>query len=349
MTASDDSVLDEAFGRFLDRGPEFRTGDSNHGPMASEAMTARGFATSVGRWIDTYAPQLDEAPAPHLRINPDHWAGGIGDALRTGDWIAYFSHSVEDEDWREVLALWWPRLLPGIAAGSTHAVIRTGHAVRALRSHDTPARRAELARGLAYWAAGWRTAPGSGPRTGTATPAAALDLVPRLDGGPGSMRTYFARLAEDPRWWTAAGSLRTATEPQDAARLLDELVHSAVGFYAANGRGIMLVHAATAPNAIARVLPVLPERLWAPSVNAAWTASAAVVANYAPAVPRPLSPDPVPHGPEAATEVFARAVEHGDEHVIKLADTAWDVHQATGDPSALAAVMTALAAVPGNR
>ncbi|MFJ3935670.1 hypothetical protein ACIPYR_00535 [Streptomyces parvus] len=47
--------------------------------------------------------------------------------------------------------------------------------------------------------------------------------------------------------------------------------------------------------------------------------------------------------------MFARTVEHGDEHVIKLADTAWDVHQATGDPAALAAVMTALAAVPGNR
>jgi hypothetical protein len=34
---------------------------------------------------------------------------------------------------------------------------------------------------------------------------------------------------------------------------------------------------------------------------------------------------------------IARAVEHGDEHVIKFADTAADVHARTGNPDALAA------------
>ena len=36
-------------------------------------------------------------------------------------------------------------------------------------------------------------------------------------------------------------------------------------------------------------------------------------------------------------EIFARAVNHGDEHVIKFADTAADVHARTGNPAALAA------------
>ena len=104
----------------------------------------------------------------------------------------------------------------------------------------------------------------------------------------------------------------------------------------------MLVHSATAPNAILRTLPALDTRLWAPSVAASWAASAALTAIYAPAAPasRAELPDP-PAGPQAAEEVFARAVEHGDEHVIKFADTAADVYARTGRPDALAAAVRA--------
>ena len=51
-------------------------------------------------------------------------------------------------------------------------------------------------------------------------------------------------------------------------------------------------------------------------------------------------PDP-PAGPQAAEETFARAVEHGDEHVIKFADTAADVDTRTGNSGALAAAIRA--------
>jgi hypothetical protein len=90
-----------------------------------------------------------------------------------------------------------------------------------------------------------------------------------------------------------------------------------------HGNGVMLVHSATAPNAIMRTLPELDQQLWAPSVAAAWAATAVLTAIYAPVAPaaRTALPDP-PNGPQAAEETFARAVEHGDEHVIKFADTA---------------------------
>jgi hypothetical protein len=93
----------------------------------------------------------------------------------------------------------------------------------------------------------------------------------------------------------------------------------------------MLVHAATAPNAVLRALDSLPRELWAPSLHAAWSASAAVTAMYAPAeavactLPVRLT----------AEEVMERALAHGDEHVIKLTDTALDV----GDELALAAAL----------
>jgi hypothetical protein len=53
-----------------------------------------------------------------------------------------------------------------------------------------------------------------------------------------------------------------------------------------HGEGVMLVHSATAPNAILRTLPALDAELWPPSVAAAWAAAAALTAIYAPRRPR---------------------------------------------------------------
>ena len=96
----------------------------------------------------------------------------------------------------------------------------------------------------------------------------------------------------------------------------------------------MLVHAATAPNAVLRTLPALPHALWLSSLRAAWTASSAVTAMYAPATSVAYAP-PGTFTPE---EVFERALAHGDEHVIKLTDTALDV----GDEPALAAALRSM-------
>jgi len=104
----------------------------------------------------------------------------------------------------------------------------------------------------------------------------------------------------------------------------------------------MLVHAATAPTAVLRTLPALPESLWEASLSAAWAASAAVTAAYAPAEPAARSALPsAGTEPGAAEEVFGRAVRHGDEHVIKLADTCLEVYGRTGDPDALSAAIHA--------
>ena len=109
----------------------------------------------------------------------------------------------------------------------------------------------------------------------------------------------------------------------------------------------MLVHSATAPTAILRSLPALSADLWVPSAAAAWAASAALTSIYAPgtAAPREELPD-APPGPGAVAETFARAVGHGDEHVIKFADTAVDVHARTGSPAALAAALRAVELIP---
>ncbi|MEV0406147.1 hypothetical protein [Actinoallomurus sp. NPDC050550] len=101
------------------------------------------------------------------------------------------------------------------------------------------------------------------------------------------------------------------------------------------------MHTATAPNAVRHVLPVLPESLWAPSLAAAWTAIAAITATYAPVEIAPHETPRPPAGPDPAAEILDRAARHGDEHVIRFADTAVDVFHHTGHPDALAAALQA--------
>src|ERR1700677_3211173 len=76
-------------------------------------------------------------------------------------------------------------LAPGLMAAATHGVIRTGHAVRALALEDTPARRRELADGLAYWAADYLPLPAERHRSARATPS---DAIARVQMIPSDIR-----------------------------------------------------------------------------------------------------------------------------------------------------------------
>jgi hypothetical protein len=113
---------------------------------------------------------------------------------------------------------------------------------------------------------------------------------------------------------------------------------------------VLLVHTATAPNAILHALPALPARLWAPSLAAGWAASAAIFAAYAPSAGAALAPRAAfLEAPGAVQEVLDRAVEHGDEHVIKFTDTAAEVYERTGDADALAAALRVGALIESRR
>jgi hypothetical protein len=145
-----------------------------------------------------------------------------------------------------------------------------------------------------------------------------------------------------PGWAPALGALRPAGSPADVRTRLAGLADAATVRYLTHGHGsgVMMVHAATAPTAVLRTLPALPESLWEASLDAAWAASAAVTAAYAPAEPAGRSALAGTE-PGSAGEVFARAVRHGDEHVIKLADTGLEAYGRTGDPDTLRAAVRA--------
>ena len=311
MTSASAGTLDEAYERLHATGPEFDGFLSNHGPMAAEAMVRHGHSDLVGSWLDVYMRRLEEFPRGLGPIGTG-WQEALGDLRWVADWTAFFRAEISERPWREVLNAWWPRLLPGVVAAATHGVIRVGHAVRALLADgDDPA------------------------------------AVPRITEQAGGIGDRLARLAGLPAWPAALAGFSIPAAPEQIRALLAELVAAATVRYLfyGHGNGVMLVHSATAPSAVLRTLPALDAGLWAPSLLASWAASSALTAVYAPAAPALRAQLPEPPGgqsrEEIAREVFGQAVEHGDAHVIKFADTAIDVFARTGNPDAIAAALRA--------
>jgi hypothetical protein len=357
MTSPAAGTLNEAYERLHSTGPEFDGFLSNHGPMAAEAMVRHGHADQVQHWLDAYMRRLEEFPRGVSPIGAD-WREALGDLRRVADWTAFFGQQISEQPWRQVLNTWWPRLLPGVVAAATHGVIRVGHAVRALLADgDDPSHLAELAQGLAYWAARWQTLPGghagasaaaAAGRARARTPIEALGAVPRIADQAGSISDRLPRLDSLPAWPSVLTGFDIPAEPEQIRARLADLVDAATLRYLSygHGNGVMLVHSVTGPNAVLRALPALDAGLWAPSLAASWAASSALTAVYAPAgnAPRAQVHEPPDQGEsreQTASDTFARAVEHGDEHVIKFTDTAIEVFARTGNPDAIAAAIRA--------
>ncbi|MFI5523976.1 hypothetical protein [Streptomyces platensis] len=282
----------------------------------------------------------------HTAITDANWQQALGDPGRVTDWTGYFTERIAERPWRALLAEWWPRLLPGIAGAATHPVIRVDHAVRSLLTEgEDEARIAELAHALGYWAARHLLLPTTVRPQGSATPAEALAALPRTPERGVLPLDGYAQLPHISGWLRTTASLHLPDDPEAAREGLAALVRAATLNYAdhGHGHGILLVHAATAPNAVLRTLPALPRELWASSFAVAWTAAAALTTLYAADTPRP-APSAAGLIPE---EVFERAVTHGDEHVIKFADTALDVAAGSegGDTRALSAALNAMALI----
>ncbi len=337
-------LLDATYNRLGVTGPEFDGWLSNHGPMAADALIRLGCAEEVENWVGDYARRLHEAPSSRWPIDPEQWREVLGDSSRLGDWCELFDREVSEQPWPTVLATWWPRLIDGAVASATHGLIRTGHAVRALREHPTRPRIDELARALGYWAARHQRLPTHGRPGGTARPAAALEAVPALKA-TGGIRTRLDDLAHAAQWPATVGRLQPSPPTRAIPAALNDLVDAAVTHYLRRGHGnpVMLVHAATAPRAASLVLPVLPEHLWIQTYEAAWATTAAIASIYRPTDQAPAS-SPVPtradQDPHAIAEATALALQTRDEHAIKFTEVALESHQRS-NPDALPAALRA--------
>jgi len=324
-------ALDESLSRLAGTGPEFGGGLSNHGPMAAEAMIRLGRPDDVERWLDGYIRRLEEPSRATDTITGDTWPEALGVRRRVGDWELYLRDQLADEPWQQVLGRWWPRLTPGLAAAATHGIIRTSHAARSLAAGQTGERLAELARGMAYWAASYLEVPG------TARTAGGLDIEAAVAGLPipaGPVADGFitdrirTTLAGEPRFPAAVAALRP---PADVPADLLELGTTFARVFVVYGRRqpIGFLHAVTAPVAARSVLGLLPAEVARPTYDRLWQVAAALYAAHAAdAEPEPL-PAAGPPAPEALADL---AVASGDVHAIKLTEACLRLYAESPDP-----------------
>lgn len=153
------SVLDEAFERMAASSAfELPNGFVNHGPMGCEALSAMGLDDRIEKWARRFeavpGPAVNPVPAPTF-----DWSQALGDHRLLPEWIGHLQLAIDEGGWAQVVEVWVPRLLPALSAKLFHGAIHVGHAVRALTVAETPARHAELARALGYWAARYQVGP----------------------------------------------------------------------------------------------------------------------------------------------------------------------------------------------
>ncbi len=348
-SAAASSRLDEALARFHQTGPEFLGWLANHGPMASDALVRLGGADRLNQWANCYAERLQEPPSPRWVIPAEQWREAWGDPARLGDWLLFFDRALTERPWPEVLAEFWPQLISGAAASATHGLIRTGHAVRALSAANSSVRLTELAHALGYWAARWQplgaTTPGMAQEAGRQPNAQGVADLLHMAGGllqpdpSWGFRPRLRELQEHPRWAVLCDELGQI--PQDIPAAVNTLVKAGISHYAQWGASdpVMLVHAITAPRAASWVLPHLPTDSWGETWVHVSRSAAALSAIY----PAQAWPHSEPESP-AGHELGPAAVQHGDEHVLKLAEAVLD--PSYSHPLAATALHQALISIP---
>ncbi len=307
--------LDALLAAHADVLPEAAGSGANHYPMAAEVLETFGRGEAIeAAWSRGAASYAGAAARSSKRFDADE---ALGDYARYGDWVDLFRAELERGPWQAVVARWTPRLAPGVSAAVFHGLIRTAHAVRALRRKETDERRGELAVALAYWAARYDE--------------------PRCDDSGPDLRTPLAHL--EPRWLDdvedvpfdavhkrlarapIAPRVTPETSESSAAAELDALVREAAEAFlemlVLERHRIWLLHAVTGPAAAALLLPELDAR--AARELAAYSRQAVValfVAFGAPFVPRAHLRTHTAPWPE----LIERAATSRSVHTLKLVE-----------------------------
>ncbi|HUS28103.1 MAG TPA: hypothetical protein VMZ53_06325 [Kofleriaceae bacterium] len=324
-----------AFDTVLDRlhttDMEFSGGLSNHGPMATEVLLHVGREDRICDWAGHYVPILNAAPAAGAPIAAADQVAQLGNYDRRADWLATFLAGAD-------LATVLPQLLPGMMA--LHGILRTGHALRAIAAASTPARQAELAHGLAYWAARFERVPGDPgsqpePARDLVTALDQLAIVPeskQVDGG--LIKDRLVPLASLPSFATDIARVDLDVWPIE--RSITELAAVAARLYIADaGRGDLgLLHAFDVTSILRVFLPSLDAASQRAALGYAFQVVAALHATHSPRAGLPPGPYNAATTADAVAEIGADA---DDEHTIKFTEALLREHAIDPRPEFLAA------------
>jgi hypothetical protein len=347
--SADYRMMDPALEALAPYGADLRNGLTSHAPMVVEALAALGRPDAVLPWLDAYRAELLPREPEREPIPRDAWRGALGRYQRIGDWNAFFAVELGEAPWRDVVARWVPRLLPGLCASANHGVIRVGHAARALLDADTPQRRRELADALGMWAAAYQELPARGD-AGRGLPAA--DALARVAVVPEAQRRFTGTITSSlealddfPRFADALHLLDVGPDPETT---LSDVSETFARVFLSNARdllsAIVFVHAITDVAAVRTLLPLLSDDAGRAGVRFAWQASAALYAAFATAPPVVGEVEPPA---ESEAELVDRAIAGRDDHAIKLTETCLREHALRPAPVYLAAARRVSELLPG--
>lgn len=348
MNAASYETMDEALAMLADRGPDLQNGMTSHAPMVAEALCALGRGDAVIGWVERYRTGMLPWPATSERIDAARWREALGRMDRVSDWRAFFTNELAEAPWTEVVERWTARLAPGICAAATHGVIRVGHAVRSLEQSHTPLRLQELADAFASWAATYEELPTApGPYTAGVRPRAAIERIavvpPEKRIFAGSITSSLTALPAFPPFAAAIGEVDVAG---DAAAVAHEMSDVFARVYLANVHdvltSIVFVHGVTSIAAVGHLLPHLEAETAQTALRYAWQSSCALYATFG-SRPAPARIEAIEVDEAALVD---RAVEHGDEHAIKLTEACLAHHRGAPSAAYLAAAVDAIERLP---
>jgi questin oxidase-like protein len=344
MNPEDYSALDEALEIMSPNGPELNNGFSNHAPMCIEAMCAMGRHDSVMPWFERYRHWLAPRPSRVARLTDGNWRAALGDVRRVEDWFEYFRNELEDRPWHEVLDEWAGRLAPGIMAAATHGVIRTGHATRAIAIEDNPARRRELADGLAYWAAEYLPLPAERHAPARAMPSEAIVRVQMIPAEirHGNFGSFTDSLAQLDSFAPFKYTLDAVDTSGSASAFVSDLTSTFARVFLANAHDvyttIAFVHSVTGPSALRPMLPHLDDATAHTALAYGWQAAAAMYATFGSSADLRRVDEAEIRGVD---ELIERAIACGDEHAIKFTEVCLREYALNPNPAFLAAAQHA--------
>jgi Questin oxidase-like len=337
--------MEAALERLSKTGPEYHGRLANHGPMAAEALVVMDRPDAVVPWVDFYRKRLYDHPSGSRPIDPAAWREALGQGDRVGDWIVFFDRRLAEEPWRTVLVEWVPRLSPGIIAAAFHGVIRTAHGVRSLDARETPARRRELAEGLAYWAATYNELPESKPRVpGRRKPSEAIGEVQAVP--PDKRQSYgniVDRLTPLDTFPPFAGVADYVDATGDSSAFISNLTETFAAAYLVNvpngGSVITYLHGVTGPSAMRLLLPHLDAPARAEMLRYGWQGAAGVYSASG-GVPGPPA---IADSGGSFDDLIDRAIATKDEHAIKFTEACRREHALNPKPIYFAAARDAVA------
>jgi hypothetical protein len=316
-SSAPDDTLAELLASNRARDPEFEGGLANHQSMALVALAEMGasaeqlraFAASYDRRLEPLRPA--QAAVAYADIDV-----AIGEPRAMRGMIDAFTAEIRARGRDVVLNEMLPKLWPGVGTLAFHGVIRTAYAVR--RDEDP----AELAHGLAYWAAHATPLRPLPSTTGREQDASALvsaaiareDL--RVDRA-GMIDRAMRRAAAKPGFDDAVAAL--AIDDGTMARLAD----AALRLYLGSGDFTSL-HAVTGTHAVRVLSPWTNDH----ATVARWHWQALVAAALT--VRGAKLPVPTDAGAPDWPALLAAACDRKDDHDVKLVDSCHRQSEATG-------------------